>query len=141
EPGSTPERTPLPAETAYSNETPVLIPVEFGISQRVQRLIDTQNPFNREPLLSYPELFKSIPCQGPSLPGYCYQYMVPIYVLSSSSKEGNLTISILNGGMNQWWDWGWSGNSYEEAIEVTLENNYQGWLQGESHLSTGSGRY
>jgi hypothetical protein len=141
EPGSTPIRTPPPTETAYSNVTPVLIPLELGISQRVQRSIDTQNPFNREPLLSSPELLKSIPCQGPSLPGRCYQYMVPIYVQYSSSGAGNLSISISGGGMNQWWELGWSGNSYNEAIEVTLEDNRQGWIQGEGFLSTGSGRY
>ena len=141
EPGSTPIGTPPPAATAYSSETPVLIPLEFGISQRVQRSIDTQNPFNREPLLSYPELLKSIPCQGPSLPGRCYQYMAPIYVRYSSSEAGNLSISLSSGGMNQWWELGWSGNSYDEAIEVTLENRQQGWIQGEGFLSTGSGRY
>ena len=141
EPGSTPMQTPPPTATAYSKDTPVLIPLEFGIAQRVQRSIDTQNPFNREPLLTYPELVKSIPCRGPSLPGRCYQYMAPIYVQYSSSEAGNLTMTISSGGMNQWWEGGWSGNSYEEAIEVTLENNQQGWIQGEGFLSTGSGRY
>jgi len=141
EPGSTPIRTPPPTATAYSNETPILIPFEFGISQRVQRSIDTQNPFNREPLLSYPELLKSIPCRGPSLSGRCYQFMAPIYVQYSSSEAGNLTLSISGGGINQWWEGGWSGNSYEETIEVTSENNQQGWIQGKGFLSTGSGRY
>ena len=141
EPGSTPIQTPPPAATTYSNETPVLIPLEFGISQRVQRSIDTQNPFNREPLLTYPELLKSIPCQGPSLPGRCYQYMAPIYVKYSSRQAGNLTIIISSGGTNQWWQGGWSGNSYEEYILVTVENSQQGWIQGEGFLSTGTGRY
>jgi len=141
EPGSTSIQTPPPTETAYSNVTPVLIPLEFGISQRVQRSIDTQNPFNREPLLTYPELVNPIPCQGPSLHGRCYQYTAPIYVQYSSSEAGNLIITISSGGMNQWWEGGWSGNSYEEAIEVTVEDNQQGWIQGEGFLSTGSGRY
>jgi len=65
EPGSTPMGTPPPTETAYSSETPVLIPLEFGISQRVHQPIDTQNPLNREPLLSYPALLQPVPCQGP----------------------------------------------------------------------------
>jgi hypothetical protein len=141
EPGSTPILTPPPASTAFSNETPVLIPLEFGISQRVQRSIDTQNPFNREPLLSHPGLLKSAPCQGPSMSGQCYQYMAPIYVQYSSREAGNLTISISSGGTNQWWEGGWSGNSYNEAVEVTLEKNQQGWIQGTGLLSTGSGRY
>jgi len=141
EPGSTPIRTPPPAETAYSNVTPVLIPLEFGISQRVPRSIDTQNPFNQEPLLTYPELVNPIPCQGPSLHERCYRYTAPIYVHYSSREAGNLTITISSGGMNQWWEGGWSGNSYGEAIEVTVEDNQQGWIQGEGSLSTGSGRY
>ncbi|MCJ7742507.1 MAG: hypothetical protein MUO95_07495 [Methanoregula sp.] len=141
EPGRTPNRTPPPTITAYSSETPILIPLEFGISQRVPRLIDTQNPFNREPLLSYPELLESIPCQSPSLPGRCYQYMAPIYVQYLSGEVGNLTIFISGGGMNQWGEWSWSGNSYDETIDVTLENNQQRWIQGKSYLSTGNGRY
>jgi len=141
EPGSTPNQTPPPTVTAYSKETPVLIPLEFGISQRVQRPIDTQNPFDREPLLSDPESLTSIPCPGPSLQGRCYQYTALIYAQYSSGEVGNLTISISSGGMNQWWEWGWSGNSYEEAIEVTLEHNQQGWIPGDGYLSTGNGRY
>ena len=141
EPGSTPIQTPQPAATTYSNETPILMPFEFGISQRVQQSIDTQDPLNREPLLSDPELLQSIPCQGPSLPGRCYQYLAPIYVQYSSSEAGTLTLTLSSGGTNQWWEGGWSGNSYEETIEVTVENNQQGWIQGEGFLSTGSGRY
>jgi hypothetical protein len=141
EPGSTPVQTPPPAATAYSPETPVLIPLELGISQRVQRSIDTQNPFNGEPLLSLPELDRLIPCQGQPLAGRCYQYTAPIYVQYSSSGVGNITISISAGGMNQWWVGGWSGNSYEDTVGVTLENNRQGWIQAEGLLSTGNGRY
>lgn len=141
EPRSTPNQTPAPMATTYSNGTPILIPLEFGISKRVQRPIDTQNPFNREPLLSYPELLQSIPCHGPPRPGRCYEYASLTFVQYSPSEVGNLTISISAGGMNQWWDWGWSGNSYDEAIEVTFGNNQQGWIQGKGYLSTGGGRY
>jgi len=94
EPGGTPMQTPPPAETAFSIETPVLIPLEFGISQRVQRSIDTQDPLNREPLLSSPELVQSVPCRGPYQPGRCYQYVAPIYIQYSSGEGGNLTIII-----------------------------------------------
>jgi hypothetical protein len=141
EQGSVPVKTPPPSATAFSNETPVLIPLEFGISQRVQRSIDTQNPFNREPLLSSPESVRSIPCKGQPLPGRCYQHIAPIYVQYSSRETGNLTLSISSGGTNQWWAGGWSGNSYTDTIGVTLENNRQGWIQAEGLLSTGNGRY
>jgi len=67
--------------------------------------------------------------------------MAPIYVHYSSREGGNLTITISSGGMNQWWELGWSGNSYGEAIEVTVEYRQQGWIQGNGFLSTGSGRY
>jgi len=67
--------------------------------------------------------------------------MAPIYVQYSSGEGGNLTIIVSNGGINQWWEGGWTGNSYEETVEVTQENNRQGWIQGNGFLSTGSGRY
>ncbi|HMA05415.1 MAG TPA: hypothetical protein VKO45_05755 [Methanomicrobiales archaeon] len=139
EQGSTPIATPPPAATAYSNETPVLIPLDFGITQTVQRSIDTQNPINREPMLSNPELLKPIPCQNQ--PGRCYQYLVPVYVRYSSVEAGNLTISISDGGMNQWWVLGWSGNSYGDTVEVIPKDTRQGWIQAEGILSTGLGRY
>jgi hypothetical protein len=141
EPGSSPVQTPPPVATAYSPETPVLIPLEFGISERVPQSIDTQNPLNREPLFTNPELVRSVPCQGQPFSGRCYQYTAPIYVEYVSGGMGTITIFICGGGINQWWMGGWSGNSYGDTLDVTLENNRQGWIQVEGFLSTGNGRY
>ena len=69
EPGSTPAETPPPATTAYSDVTPVLRPVDFGISLKVQDPIDTRYPFDREPLLANPESVTPVPCRGPRTEG------------------------------------------------------------------------
>ena len=141
EPGSSPVQTPPPTATAYSPGTPVLIPLEFDIVQRVPQSIDTQNPIGREPLLANPESVRPVPCQDQPFSGRCYRYTVPVYVEYSSRDAGNITIFISGGGMNQWWAGGWSGNSYGDTLDITLENNRQGWVQADGFLSTGNGRY
>jgi hypothetical protein len=140
EPGSTPSATPVPAATAWSGETPVLIPIDFGVSLLVQEPIDTRDPVGREPLLADPVSLLPGSCRGPSETGQCYHYRAPVSVLCSSGG-GNLTLSITGGGTNQWWMGGWSGNSYDETIDVTLEDPRQGWTTGEGFLMTGTGRY
>ncbi|MDD1660894.1 MAG: hypothetical protein LUQ49_00340 [Methanomicrobiales archaeon] len=139
--GSTPSLTPPPAATAWSEETPVLISLQVGISQRVPESIDTQNPINREPLLSYPELYVPNPCRGPFPAGKCYRYMAPVFMHCSPTGIHNATLSIASGGSNQWWVLGWSGNSYDETIEVTPMEDQAGWVMGDGFLSTGVGRY
>jgi hypothetical protein len=139
--GQTPVETPPSVATAYSEETPILMPLQFGISQEAGRSIDTRDPIGREPPLSSPEMLIPAPC--PDLPhtGDCYQYPVLVFVQYSSRGAGNITIAISGGGTNQWWVGGWTGNSYRDSILVTLENGEQGWVQAEGVLSTGEGRY
>ncbi len=141
EEGQTPVQTPPPAVTAYSEETPVLMPLQFGISQVVERSIDTRDPIGREPLLSLPELVRSASC--PDLPGSgaCHHYPAQVFVRYASGGPGNITLSISSGGVNQWWLGGWTGNSYDDWIDVTLERDQQGWIPAEGLLSTGEGRY
>jgi hypothetical protein len=141
EEGQTPILTPQPVATEYAEETPVLMPLVFGISRRVAQSIDTRNPINREPLLSSPELVRSIPCRDLPYQGVCSQYPAQVFVRYSSGRAGNITLSISAGGTNQWWVGGWTGNSYGELMEVTLENGEQGWIPAEGFLFTGEGRY
>jgi hypothetical protein len=141
EEGQTPVQTPPPVATACSEETPVLMPLQFGISQMVERSIDTRDPIGREPLLSSPELVRPVPCRDVPHTGECYGYPAQVFVRYSSGGPGNITISISSGGMNQWWMGGWTGNSYDDGIDVTLVRDQQGWIQGEGLLSTGDGRY
>jgi hypothetical protein len=140
EPGSTQSLTPAPAATAWSEETPVLIPIGFGVSLTVPEPIDTRDPFGREPLLAPPESYIAAGCRGPSDKGQCYRFSVPVSV-SCSSGEGNLTLSISAGGTNQWWMGGWSGNSCDETVIATVDDPRQGWVAGEGFLTTGTGRY
>jgi hypothetical protein len=141
ESGREKEVTFRPSATSYSNPSPVLIPVGFGITQAINRSIDTQNPFLREPLLSNPSMYQSAPCLIPVLHESCYQSTVPIYLNTSSKGEGNLTIAIASGGRNGWFEWGWTGNSYEEYVEVITTTNQLRWIEGKGYLVTGSGRY
>jgi hypothetical protein len=137
--GQTPVQTPPPVATAYSEEIPVLMPLSFGISQRVQESIDTRDPINREPLFSSPGFLTGAPCPGPSPAGRCYRYRAPVFV-QYSGGGGNLTLTLEGGGTNSWWLGGWSGNSYSDSLQVTLDNSRQGWVMAEGLLSTGPGR-
>jgi len=139
-PGSTPVETPPPASSGWSESTPVLIPIDFGVSLTVPESIDTRNPFGQEPLLAPPASYLAARCRGPYNTGQCYRYQAPISVLCSSGN-GNLTLSISGGGTNQWWMGGWSGNSYDETIEVAVEDLRRGWVTGDGFLTTGFGSY
>lgn len=141
EPGSSQNLTIPPTATEYSNATPVLMPLGISIAQRVQQSIDTRHPLQKEPLLLNPDSYQSISCDAPSESGQCYWFIVPIYIQYASSDRSPLTITLVNRGTNQWWEWGWSGNSYDELIEVTVEQSQQGWILGRGCLSTGNGRY
>jgi hypothetical protein len=141
ETGSKMEVTVHPSGTQYSNTTLVLIPVRFGIAQTINRSIDTRNPFLQEPLISNPAMYQSAPCLVPVLQESCYQFTVPFYVQTTSKEEGNLTLTITSGGRNGWFEWGWTGNAYEEYVEVIATANQLGWIEGRGYLITGSGRY
>jgi hypothetical protein len=112
--GQTPVETPPSVATAYSAETPVLMPLD-----RV----------------------RSASCGDLPHTGECYRYPAQVFVQYSSRGAGNITLSISAAGTNQWWMGGWTGNSYRDAILVTPESGEQGWIQAEGFLSTGEGRY
>ena len=140
EPGGTPGETPPPASTTWSQGTPVLIPIDFGVALMVPESIGTREPVGREPLLTDPVYLAPAPCRGPAGSAHCYRYPAPVFVQCSPGSAGNLTLSISAGGTNQWWMGGWSGNSYQENIGVTLEDPSQGWIMADGFLSTGTGR-
>jgi hypothetical protein len=142
EPGSTPGETPPPAATAYTERTPVMFPVDFGVSLKGADPIDTRDPFGREPLFAPPESYSPARCRWPHETGQCYRFPARIFAsCRNSGIKGNLTLSITGGGTNQWWLGGWSGNSYSETMEMTVEDLRQGWVTGEGYLDTGSGSY
>jgi hypothetical protein len=141
EPGGIPVETPPPVRTAYSDETPVLIPLDFGVSLKVPGSIDTREPIGREPLLASPDLLAPAPCRWPYGSGQCYRYPARIFVSCSPGGGGNLTLSISGGGTNQWWMGGWSGNSYDENVELIMEDSRKGWVTGDGFLTTGFGSY
>jgi hypothetical protein len=140
EEGQTLVGTPPRVSAAWSPETPVLMPLEFGLSQRTGQSIETRSPFNREPLFAYPDLVRPVTCPYPST-GQCYRYVVPLFAEYSSIGGGNITITISAGGSNQWWVGGWTGNSYDDSITVTLEDGWQGWMAAEGLLTVREGRY
>jgi len=148
-PGETPPPTPeIITSTDYSEETPVLIPIEFGVSIRDVEEINTRDPLGNEPVLSpkrnltpaeepYPT---PAPPGGVSVSSY-YTFESPVYGAYTCDPGTMVSIGITHQGDNSWWVLGWSGNRFRESFAITLAGPDPGWQYGLGTLRTGEGRY
>ncbi|MBR1369857.1 hypothetical protein RJ53_10360 [Methanocalculus chunghsingensis] len=148
-PGETPPPTPeIITSTEYSEATPVLIPIEFGVSLRDVEEINTRDPLGNEPVLS-PKRNLTLaeePYDTPTPPGGVsvssyYTFESPFSAAYACDPETLVTIDISHQGGNSWWVLGWSGNSFRESVSITLIGPDPGWQYGTGSLRTGEGRY
>ena len=148
-PGETPPPTPeIITSTEYSEETPVLIPIECGVSIRDVDEINTRDPLGSEPTLS-PKRNLTLaddPFPTPAPPGGVsvssyYTFESPVYAAYTCDPETVVSIHISYHGGNSWWVLGWSGNRFREDVAITLSGPDPGWQYGFGTLRTGEGRY
>ena len=149
EPGE--ELPPTPViiySTEYSEETPDLIPIRFGVSIFDMKEIDTKNPLGNEPIISSKQNLTQAenpsstpgPSSGEGTASF-YHFESPIYAAYDTDPDTTVSIEIGHRGENSWWVLGWSGNRYTESFGITLTGPDPGWQYGSGSLSTGEGRY
>jgi len=128
--------------TMAVRELPVLRPVEFGVREMIADTIETRDPFGAEPLLEPKENLRETGCTTPvPKTARCFAYTSPVYIDYRSAGPSDIEISVSVHASNEWWELGWSSNSYTDRIFVSPMGGRKGWVTAEGNLMTGNGRY
>ncbi|MGM0771324.1 MAG: hypothetical protein ACQESU_06925 [Halobacteriota archaeon] len=128
----------------YSEDTPIPYPISMTLYWDSDDELNTRDPFENELLFTPVSNIEQVPDMFPSegqdnLKTYRYESL--IYASYDSSEENTLDLSMSLTGSNEWWIYGWSGNSYNEHISLTLEGSMHEWIPVEGRLITGEGKY
>lgn len=150
EPGETesevPEEQQLVESHEYSEETPVLVPIDFGTSVKADHLISTRYPVGNESVLlpknnlREAEADSTVPLPENLNPEY-FDYESLVYAHYDSSPDAEVQIFVELGGRNEWWIYGWQYNEYIDRISVRLTGPQAGWVRAGGRLTTGDGVY
>jgi hypothetical protein len=139
EPGKIPDRTPVPPATAFSPETPVLVPVEMITKESWPSAINTSNPAGHEPVFSPPGEYSPVQQNGPVYSGNAYAYLVPIYISYTAGTPAVISVRTRIEGVNAIWKGGWIFNQYSDTVSLVLDNGTRGWVEARGILVTGEG--
>lgn len=130
----------------YSEETPVLIPIDFGTRTKADHLINTRSPVGNEPLL-LPKYDLQESEEGPTVPPpehikpEYFDYESFVYVQYNSSPDAEVQIFVRHEGMNEWWIYGWKYNEYSDSLSIQLTGPQSVWVRVRGKLITGDGVY
>lgn len=128
--------------TIAVRELPVLRPVEFGVREMMADTIETRDPFGAEPLLEPKENLRETGCTTPvPKTARCFAYTSPVYIDYQSDGPADIEISVSVHASNEWWELGWSSNSYTDRVFVSPTEGRKGWVTADGSLLTGNGRY
>ncbi|MCQ1537394.1 hypothetical protein FTO68_00010 [Methanocalculus taiwanensis] len=140
EPGEENLPPTLPPSDQYSEETPILRPVSFGIRYDPGRTIQTKHPEGTDPLL--PHSTSEGTCAILGMGGEpCTAITSPVYLSYESSPDTSVEVWVRFSGSNEWWSLGWSGNSYSQLCSIQLTGPQDGWNEMQGDMVVGSGRY
>ncbi|MFP4000335.1 MAG: hypothetical protein ACLFU5_00330 [Thermoplasmata archaeon] len=115
-----------------------------SISMEKEEDIDTQDPWDKEPMLGPKNNLIEIDCDYPGASESeveCYRYSGVIYASFEAEENTTTDISLEIYGSNTWWVGGWSGNEYHDRLWVHIEGNGTGIYEGSGEVRTGVGNY
>ncbi|WP_340820584.1 hypothetical protein [Methanolobus sp. WCC4] len=130
----------------YSEETPVLWPVEFSVMTRVNQSIDTKDPLDNASILlpKYDIISSGSPYDIPT-PEYIepeyYEYESRIFAQYNSSNQTDVYIRVEVNGANEWRTGGWRHNSFQDRVAVRMNGPQDGWITAEGSMVAGDGIY
>lgn len=131
---------------SYSEETPIPVPVNFYVTETVNRTIDTKEPIGNEPVLQPKfNLIESedknrVPTPENIDPQY-YDYEGRIFAEYETSSDADVEIYVSLYGINEVWILGWTSNEYRDTMGITLIGSQEGWTPVNGELVTGDGIY
>lgn len=130
----------------YSEETPCLVPIDFGTRVEVYPQLNTRFPVGNDSVL-LPKHNLRESDEGPIIPqpehinpAY-FDYESLAYAHYDTSPDAEVQIFIQMEGLNEWWIYGWQYNEYSDRISIRLSGPQEGWVQAEGKLTTGDGIY
>lgn len=138
---------------SYSPKTPESVSMElheYVIKKDDE--IDTKNPFDREQLMRpYTILnttgrddgfYRKDSFKGRIDDSFSEsEIKVPLYLFYETEPDNVLTISCSLRSANEWWNLGWSGNSYDQQVSNSFEGASNGTYFLEGLLISGEGAY
>ncbi len=130
----------VPPSDRYSEETPILRPISVRIQYDPGRTIQTKHPQETEPLL--PHTPSEGGCSILGLQGEpCTAITSHVYLSYDSSPDTSVEVWVRFSGSNEWWNFGWTGNSYTQLSSIQLTGPHDGWSEMHGDMVVGSGRY
>jgi hypothetical protein len=126
-----------PEMVAYTDRS-----VQVEVSVQADHSIDTRSPTGTEPLLSPEYTREPTDCRDDFFESArCYAVTSDAYLDYDGPAGTQTTLWVELAGRNEWWVFGWSGNSYEEDYIVEFTGPQDGWVRIEGTLMTGWGNY
>jgi len=130
----------------YSEETPVLAPIDFGTSIKADHLINTRFPVGNESVLLPKNSLReseegSVISPPENINPKYFDYESLAYAHYDSPSDADVQIFVQMDGLNEWWIYGWQHNEYSDRISIRLSGPQEGWVKAEGKLITGDGIY
>jgi len=141
-----PEEEQIVESYEYSEETPVLVSVDFRTSVEADHLVNTRFPIGNESVflpkhnLRKSEGDSTVPRSEHLNPEY-FDYESLVYARYDASNDADVQIFVELNGRNDWWIYGWQYNEYIDRIFIQLTGPQAGWVPAEGKLTTGDGIY
>lgn len=116
--------------------------VRIEVRMESDQPIDTQDPTGTEPLLS-PEFGReAVPCEDTHFDTLeCYAVESRAFLSYDGPPETRTALWVELEGRNEWWVFGWNGNSYSERYIEEFDGPQDGWRPVAGELETGWGNY
>ncbi len=118
-------------------------PNEVRFRLKLDKEVDTLNPINGEFTLSPKFNLEEIACPEDYSIHYkyvkCYEYMTKVYAKYEGGENLSVSIAVWLNGRNTWFDYGWTGNEFDDFVLVRI--NGSGWYDVEGKLEVGKGIY
>ncbi|WP_276258087.1 hypothetical protein [Haloglomus litoreum] len=118
--------------------------VGLSADQRADYPIETQAPLGASPTLYADDAVtrELADCELPAQESMvCFAYDAPVYLSYESDADVSVAGSVLLEGTNEWFEGGWSGNSYVDRIDFNVTGPQDGWVTVDGATETSRGRY
>lgn len=109
----------------------------FGVQAPAAAVVDTDDPFGREPTMGLTDGRSEIPCPNlvePVPEQHCYQFDPAVYAAYDAPADADVDVYVITNGVNTYRDR--SHAMYYERVTVFLDGPQKGWVTAEGFART-----